>query len=85
MRRSAARPIGRPYTGRRSPRNLPPRALAPVAFPSLAAKVNAYAPLLRRVRTCQRIRDHLPTLLAINFYKEGDVFRVVDTLNRVGG
>ena len=35
--------------------------------------------------TCERVRDHLPNLLAINFYKEGDVFRVVDTLNRVGG
>ena len=58
---------------------------APIQRPSDAAKVNAYAPLLRRVRTCQRVRDHLPTLLAINFYKEGDVFRVVDTLNRVGG
>jgi hypothetical protein len=58
---------------------------APVQRPSDAAKVNAYEPLLRRVKTCERIRDHLPTLLAINFYKEGDVFRVVDTLNRVGG
>jgi hypothetical protein len=58
---------------------------APIQRPSDAAKVNAYAPLLRRARTCQRIRDHLPTLLAINFYKEGDVFRVVDTLNGVGG
>ena len=58
---------------------------APIKRPSDAAKVNAYAPLLRRVKTCERVRDHLPTLLAINFYKEGDVFRVVDTLNRVGG
>ena len=57
---------------------------APIQRPSDAAKVNAYAPLLRRARTCERIRDHLPTLLAINFYKEGDVFRVVDTLNEVG-
>ena len=58
---------------------------APIQRPSDAAKVNAYAPLLRRARTCERIRDHLPTLLAINFYKEGDVFRVVDTLNKVEG
>jgi len=58
---------------------------APIQRPSDAAKVNAYAPLLRRVRTCQKLRDHLPTLLAINFYKEGDVFRVVDTLNGMGG
>ena len=58
---------------------------APIQRPSDAAKVNAYAPLLRRAQTCERIRDHLPTLLAINFYKEGDVFRVVDTLNEVKG
>ena len=53
------------------------------AGPSDAAKVNAYAPLLARARECERIRHHLPNLLAINFYKEGDVFRVVDTLNGV--
>ena len=31
------------------------------------------------------IRDHLPNLLAVNFYRRGDLFRVVDTLNGVGG
>ena len=56
---------------------------APVQRPSDAAKVNAYAPLLARSRACQRIRRRLPNLLAVNFYKEGDVFRVADTLNRV--
>ena len=55
----------------------------PVPRPSDAAKVNAYEPLLARARECERIRHHLPNLLAINFYKEGDVFRVVDTLNGV--
>ena len=55
----------------------------PAPRPSDATKVNAYAPLLRRARECQRIRDHLPNLLAINFYKKGDVFKVVDTLNGV--
>lgn len=56
----------------------------PIPLPSDAAKVNRYGPLLRRARDCQRIRHHLPNLLAVNFYKEGDVFRVVDTLNGVG-
>ena len=37
--------------------------------PSDAAKVNAYAPLLARARECERIRHHLPNLLAVNFYK----------------
>ena len=55
----------------------------PAPRPSDAAKVNAYDPLLRRARECRRIRDHVTNLLAINFYEEGDVFRVVDTLNGV--
>ena len=53
----------------------------PVPRPSDAEKINAYGPLLERARTCQRIRDHIPNLLAVNFYKRGDLFRVVDTLN----
>ena len=31
----------------------------------------------------QRERRHLPNLVAVNFYRRGDVFRVVDTLNGV--
>ena len=42
-----------------------------------------YAPLLARAQACERIRKRLPNLLAVNFYKEGDVFRVADTLNRI--
>jgi hypothetical protein len=57
----------------------------PVPRPSDASKVNAYGPLLRRVQECARIRDHVANLVAINFYKRGDAFRVVDTMNRVGG
>ncbi|HET8754856.1 MAG TPA: hypothetical protein VFM58_02545 [Solirubrobacteraceae bacterium] len=56
----------------------------PVPRPSDAERVNAYAPLLARARECQKIRGHLPNLLAVNFYKRGDVFRVVDTLNGTG-
>ena len=55
----------------------------PVPKPSDADKVNAYKPLLARARACQRLRHHLPNLLAVNFYKRGDLFRVVDTLNGV--
>lgn len=50
-------------------------------LPSNAVKVNAYATLLARARACQRIRHHLPDLVAVDFYKRGDLFRVVDTLN----
>jgi hypothetical protein len=55
----------------------------PVPLPSKAAKVNAYDPLMARARDCQRIRNHLPNLVAVNFYRRGDLFRVVDTLNGV--
>jgi hypothetical protein len=55
----------------------------PVPLPSNAAKVNAYEPLLARARKCESQRDHLPNLLAVNFYREGDVFKVVDKLNGV--
>jgi hypothetical protein len=53
----------------------------PLPLPSQADKVNAYDALLKRARDCQRIRKHLPNLVAVNFYLRGEVFRVVDTLN----
>ena len=53
----------------------------PVPRPSNAAEVNAYAPLLRRARACRRVRGQLPNLLAVDFYRRGDLFRVIDTLN----
>jgi hypothetical protein len=56
----------------------------PVPLPSHADEVNAYKPLLARVRDCERIRHHVANLVAINFFRRGDVFKVVDTLNGVG-
>jgi hypothetical protein len=53
----------------------------PVPLPSDADVVNAYEPLLARMRECQSVRRHLPNLVAVNFYRRGDVFGVVDTLN----
>jgi hypothetical protein len=53
----------------------------PVPKPADASRVNAYRPLLARARECERIRGHVPNLLAVNFYLRGDLFRVVDTLN----
>jgi hypothetical protein len=55
----------------------------PVPRPSNAAQVNAYEPLLRRSRECRRLRDQLPNLVAVDFYRRGDLFRVVNTLNGV--
>ncbi len=55
----------------------------PVPKPSDAAKVNAVKPLLDRLRECERIRDHMPNLVAVNFYEQGNVFKAVDKLNGV--
>ena len=55
----------------------------PLGRPSNAAKVNAYDTLLKRARRCQKARGLLPNLVAVDFYKQGDVFGVVDTLNGV--
>jgi hypothetical protein len=55
----------------------------PVPKPSDADIVNARGALLARVRECMRLRHHLANLLAVNFYDRGDLFDVVDELNRV--
>ncbi len=55
----------------------------PAPRQSLAAIVNARAPLLARAQACERIRDRLPNLVAVDFYGRGDVVGVVDTLNGV--
>jgi hypothetical protein len=53
--------------------------------PSLAAKVNAYRALLRRTRRCDRLRDALPNVVAVDFATVGGVIGVANALNRVGG
>jgi hypothetical protein len=55
----------------------------PVPLPSNAAKVNAYDKLVARVRECRKVRHRFPNLVAVNFYREGDVFGLVDRLNRL--
>ena len=55
----------------------------PTPRPSLATVVNARGALLQRARTCQRLRSRLPNLIAVDFYRRGDVLGVVDTLNGV--
>ena len=56
----------------------------PLPLPSNAAKVNARGPLLARLRECKRIRGRMPNLVAVNYYREGDLFGAVDALNGVG-
>ncbi len=55
----------------------------PAPLPSNAARVNARGPLLARARECTRLRGHTPNLIAVNFYRRGDLFAVVDELNGV--
>ena len=57
----------------------------PLPRPSDADAVNAYGPLMARLRACERIRDRVPNLVAVNFPRHGDLYRAVDTLNGVEG
>lgn len=54
---------------------------APTPLPKNAAIVNAYDFLLARARKCARTRRHLPNIVAVDFYRTGDLFRVVRVLN----
>jgi hypothetical protein len=55
----------------------------PIPLPSNAAQVNAFTPLMRRLRECERTRHHIPNLVAVNFYRRGDLFKAVDALNGI--
>lgn len=57
---------------------------SPAPRPSNAAKVNARGPLLRRARECERLRGRRVNLLAVDFWRTGDVIGVADELNEVG-
>jgi hypothetical protein len=56
----------------------------PAPRASLAEIVNARAALLGRARACERIRHRLPNLVAVDFFRRGDLLGVVDELNGVG-
>ena len=54
--------------------------------PSLSPRyliVNAYDFLLARAKACRRQRGMIPNLVAVDFYRTGDLIRVVDALNGV--
>jgi hypothetical protein len=53
----------------------------PTPKPSNAAIVNAYDFLLKRAEACGRERRRLPNIVGVDFYRTGDLFRVVRTLN----
>ena len=54
----------------------------PAPKPSNAAIVNAHDALLARARRCQEERGLKPTILAVDFYRTGDVVGVARALNR---
>ncbi len=47
------------------------------------ARVNAYDFLLDRAQECEEARGKMPNFVAVNWYRQGDLFDVVDTLNGV--
>lgn len=55
----------------------------PHPLPSNAEIVNAHDFLLARARQCERERGKIPNIIAVDFYRTGDLFAVVDALNGV--
>jgi hypothetical protein len=52
---------------------------------SNAAVVNGYKVLRHRAQTCMSLRHRLPNLIAVDFFRQGDVLGVARTLNRLEG
>lgn len=52
--------------------------------PTKAEAVNAYDFLVKRGRACIRERGMVPNLIAVDFYKTGDLFKACRTLNGIG-
>ena len=52
-------------------------------LPTKAEPVNAYDFLVKRGRACIRERGMVPNLIAVDFYKTGDLFKACRTLNGI--
>ena len=50
-----------------------------------AQAINAASVLEGRARRCEQQRNHVPNILAVDYYNKGDLFQVVDKLNDVAG
>jgi hypothetical protein len=55
----------------------------PAPRPSNAAVVNSFAVLSQRAILCAHERAHMPNIIAVDFYRTGDLLRVVNQTNRV--
>ena len=53
----------------------------PIASQTLSAEANAYEVLRERASQCTAETGHIPNLVAVDWYSEGDLFAVVDALN----
>ncbi|TPW08608.1 MAG: Integral membrane protein, partial [bacterium] len=55
----------------------------PTPLPSNAEIVNSMDVLMTRALRCRKERGMLPNIIAVDFYKSGELFAVVDSLNGV--
>jgi hypothetical protein len=59
---------------------------SPAPKPSNAKKVNSYDALLARIRECEELRGVPANFISVDFYRQGDLFDVVEAVNaeRIG-
>jgi hypothetical protein len=50
---------------------------------SNAQTANAWDVLIQRAEDCRDVYQRIPNLLAVDFYEQGELFQVVDSLNGV--
>ncbi len=55
----------------------------PAPKPSNAAAVNAYDVLMKRASQCRDERKQIPNIVAVDFYRTGDLLHVVNELNGI--
>jgi hypothetical protein len=55
----------------------------PTPKPSNAAIVNAYPFLVKRAEECAAERNHMVNIVAVDFYRTGDLLRVVNHINGI--